>query len=62
MSRRLMVTAILAALVGGLSAVKLAGGPAGVRLRIKQVFAPTPISREDFDRLYTAPCPPFARR
>ena len=59
MSRRMVITGALAAVMGGLAAVKLAGGPAGVRLRIKQVFAPPPISRTAFEAMYTTPLPPL---
>lgn len=58
MSRRMMVLGGLAAAVAGIAAVKLAGGPEGVRLRIKQAFAPNPISRATFDQRYSQPLPP----
>ena len=54
----MLVLGGLAALAAGGAVVKLAGGPEGVRLRIKQIFAPNPISRTAFDQLYMQPLAP----
>lgn len=57
MSRRMLVLGGFAALASGLAALKLAGGPEGVRLRFKQAFAPAPLDRPTFEARYDQPLP-----